>query len=723
MDIATKIFRFLYRWKWWLIIFPVIAAILVWYMTKDMKRVYTSNTVIYTGVISGYNLETSLSSKVDMLQSNNQMENFINIINSFTTLQNVSLKLYAQHLTYGDTLNDTKYIWASHFQPIYRHCPDKVKALVDHSSYENTLANLKGALKNEYDNYIYGLFMWNYQYYGKETLEKITVSRIKTSDMIEISYTNDDPYVVYNTLLLLNEEFFYQYTKIRDDETDNAIKYFENELIRISNLIKVAEEEQKKFSISKKVVNYEEQTKQIAFIQSNYTLKKQEATLTLNSTAKIIDNLEMKFGKSFDVIKQNDDFVKRLKTVSDLSNQLAISTVFQGNSTDSLAENKASYFALQRDLRNSEKELTSRLGEYSTMNATGEVLISKDIAYEWLQATIQNECAVEELKALQLIEKDIDKMYEEYSPIGIYLKQQERLMSFLEKEYLSVMDNLNQAKLRKKNTQMSTANLKVMAPPQLPLNAEPTKKNYFVAAAGLGTFFFILGILLIMEIIGKTLQDKERAESLTGGKVIAALPGMMNFRYRKYRDEYFDIAIKNLSNSILNRAQEHEMNIVNFISFTPNAGKSNIINLIASHWSRTGKRYRIVNWKEAIDKNDREVMYPINLNDLLSLGTDNIIVVEHRDLSNEIISKEILQKAIINILILDAGTSWKDADKIYYKNLLEHLGAEHSESLFICLTNASKLAVEEFTGQLPPYNFLTNLSHDIYNFGSTSKSR
>ena len=118
MDIATKIFRFIYRWKWWLIIFPVIAVILVWYMTKDMKRVYTSNTVIYTGVISGYNLETSLSSKVDMLQSNNQMENFINIINSFTTLQNVSLKLYAQHLTYGDTLNDTKYIWASHFQPI-----------------------------------------------------------------------------------------------------------------------------------------------------------------------------------------------------------------------------------------------------------------------------------------------------------------------------------------------------------------------------------------------------------------------------------------------------------------------------------------------------------------------------------------------------------------------------------------------------------------------------
>lgn len=724
MDIATKIFRFIYRWKWWLIFFPAIAVIAVWFLTKDMKRVYTSNTVIYTGVISGYNLESSLTSKVDLIQSNNQMENFINIIRSFTTLQNVSLKLYAQHLTYGDTLKDNRYIWSSHFSPIYHHAPKYIRDFVDRSSYTNTLDNFRKYAKNEYDNYLYGLFMWNYRYYGKETLEKIRVSRVKTSDMIEISYTNDDPNVVYNTLVLLNEEFLEQYSKIRDEETDKAIEYFEGELKRINNLIKVAEEEQKKFSISNKVVNYEEQTKQIAFIQSNFTIREQEAKLSLNSTQKVIDNLESKFGKSFEAIKQNDDFIQRLKSVSSLSNQLALSTIFNNNS-DSLSSNtdqKSSYIALQRDFEKSEKDLTERIDDYSTINATGEVLISKDIALEWLKATIQNECAKEELIALKQVGQDIKQMYEDYSPIGIYLKQQERLMSFLEKDYMSVLDNLNQAKLRKKNTQMSTANLKVMAPPQLPLNAEPTKRKYLVAAAGLGTFIFLLGIFLIMEIMGKTLKNKEKAEKLSGGKVIAALPGDQGIRFNRYKDEYFDVAIRYLSNSILNKTKYQSINIVNFISFSPGMNKTFIINCIANYWNKSGRKYRIVNWKDAFNKNDREVLYPLNMNDLLSMGTDKILLVEHRDIGNEIIQREILQGAILNILVLDSRTSWKDTDRINYQNLMEQLGP-HYQTLFICLTEASKTAVEEFTGQLPPYNFATNFSHYIYNFGNTSKRR
>lgn len=724
MDVATRIFRFIYKWKWWLIIFPIIALVASFYLTKDLKRVYTSNTVIYTGVISGYNLESSLSSRIDIAQSNNQMENFLNIIHSYTTLQNVSLKLYAQHMMYGDTLQDTKYIWASHFAPVYRHAPPAIKALIDKSSYDKTLQNLIDAEKSEYSNYIYGLFMWDYSYYGKKTLEGIKVNRVRTSDMIEISYTNDDPNVVYNTLLLLNEEFLLQYSTIRDEETNKAIDYFQGELARIDTLIKVAEEDQKKFSISKKIINYDEQTKQMAFVQSNFEIRIQEAKLTLNSSQKVIDDLEKKFGKSFETIKNNDEFINRLNAVSNLSNQMALTTIFQGSSITDSSKNAqtASYLALKRDLNKTESELYQHVDDYSKYTASGEVLISKDIALAWLQAVVENEKAKEELEVLKSIEDDINAKYIELSPIGIYLNQQERLMSFLEKEYISALDNLNQAKLRKKNTQMSAANLKVMTPPQLPLNAEPTKRKYYVAGAGIGTFVLILGILLLMEIIGRTLKDKDRTERFTSGKVIAALPGNNSIKYRKYYNEYVEIAVRNLSNNILNKIRYKEKNIVNLISFSPYMGKTQIVNSLANHWNTIGRKYRIVNWEEALNKNDREIMYPINYNDLLSIGTDKIILIEHRDIGHEIIQKEILQNAIINILVLDSRTSWKDTDAIYYHNLIEQLGP-YSQTLFICLTEASKLVVEEFTGQLPPYNFFTNLSHDIYNFGNTSNRR
>lgn len=725
MDVATRIFRFIYRWKWWLTIFPVIAFIAAFYLTKDLKREYTSKTVIYTGVISGYNLESSLSSRIDIAQSNNQMENFLNIIHSYSTLQNVSIKLYAQHMVYGDTINDTKYIWASHFAPIYRHAPANIKNLIDRNSYDRTVKNLLEAEKSEYSNYLYGLFMWDFSYYGKNTLEGIKVSRVRTSDMIEITYTNDDPNVVYNTLLLLNDEFLHQYSTIRDEETDKAIEYFEGELARTDTLIKIAENDQKRFSIANRIINYEEQTKQMAFVQSNFEIRKQEAYLSMNASQKVINDLEKKFGRSFEAIKNNEDFINRLNVVSNLSNQMALTTIFQGSDVADTARSipeSASYLALQKDLNESENDLYEHIDDYSTYTASGEVLISKDIALSWLEAVVQNQKAKEELEVLKTIEDDIAAEYVKLSPIGIYLKQQERLMSFLEKEYMTTLDNLQQAKLRKKNTQMSAANLKVMTPPQLPLNAEPTKRKYYVAGAGIGTFAFILGILLLMEILGRTLRDRDRTERFTNGKVIAALPGNHSVRYRKYYDEFLEIAVRNLSNNILNKIRYKERNIVNIISFSPYMGKSQITNALANHWNTIGRKYRIVNWEEALNKNDREIMYPINYNDLLAFGTDKIILIEHRDISHEIIQREILQNAIINILVLDSRTSWKDTDAIYYHNLVEELGP-YTQTLFICLTEASKLVVEEFTGQLPPYNFFTNLSHDIYNFGNTSNRR
>lgn len=722
MDTAKLIFRFLYKKKWWLIIFPLLACIISVVLTNDIKREYSSNTVIYTGVVSGYNLESSLSTGIDIAQSNNQMENFVNIIKSYTTLKNVSLKLFAQHMAYGDTILDTKYITAEHFKPVYDITPASIKKLIVHGDADSTYANLLKNDKNEYDNFLYGIFMWDYSYYGKKALEEIQVSRVRSSDMIELQYTNDDPNVVYYTLLMLNEEFIEQYKIIRDQEADGAISYFEKELHRIDSLIKFNEDEQKSFSVQKKVINYEEQTKQMAFLQSNYKVRYQETLLSLNSSKQLIDDMERRFGKSFNNIKNNEDFMRKLNTVSSLSNQLAISSIFQNPETldtiNGIPTNSAN-FALERELKNTETELMTHVDEYYKFSGQGEVVISRDIALQWLAATVAYETAKKDMDVLKDVEKDINDMYEEYSPIGVYLKQKERVLGFLEQEYLSALDNLNQAKLRKKNTQMSASNLKVITPPQLPLSAKPTKRIYIVLASAFGVLVFILCVFIISELMGTTLRDKDRTERITHGNVVSAMPGKKLGWYKKYYNDYLSIATRQLSNVILNKTRYQERNIVNIISFSPEIGKTAILSQLSTHWNNIGRKNRVINWKEAMNKIDREIMYPINYNDLLSFGTDRILLIEHQDMSSDIIQKEILQNAIINILVLDATRSWKDTDKYLYNSLIEQLETK-SNSLCICLVNATKSVVEDFTDQLPPYNLFTNLSYDIYNLGGAS---
>ena len=57
MDLFRYIVRFLYKIRWYLIILPLIALIVAWFLTRNMERVYDTNTTIYTGMITGYNIE------------------------------------------------------------------------------------------------------------------------------------------------------------------------------------------------------------------------------------------------------------------------------------------------------------------------------------------------------------------------------------------------------------------------------------------------------------------------------------------------------------------------------------------------------------------------------------------------------------------------------------------------------------------------------------------
>jgi len=57
MDVFRYVIRLLYRIRWYLVILPLIALIIAWFTTRDMDRQYDVSTTVYTGMITGYNIE------------------------------------------------------------------------------------------------------------------------------------------------------------------------------------------------------------------------------------------------------------------------------------------------------------------------------------------------------------------------------------------------------------------------------------------------------------------------------------------------------------------------------------------------------------------------------------------------------------------------------------------------------------------------------------------
>ena len=84
------------------------------------------------------------------------------------------------------------------------------------------------------------------------------------------------------------------------------------------------------------------------------------------------------------------------------------------------------------------------------------------------------------------------------------------------------------------------------------------------------------------------------------------------------------------------------------------------------------------------------------------------------------ISPALLNDGTINLLVARANRTWKDTDQKAYEELKANLSPEKRKSLFFYLTQADRNAVEEFTGQLPPYTVFKNFIYRISQLGLTA---
>jgi len=127
MDIS-QLFMILKRHILLLILVPVILAAAVWYYTRNQDSTYQSETIIYTGIVSGYNLESTSNTNVDFMGTNMQFDQIVNYLSSRKVIEETAIRLLAQHLmleTY-----DTRYINQKNYEAIQQNTPKEVKDLV-----------------------------------------------------------------------------------------------------------------------------------------------------------------------------------------------------------------------------------------------------------------------------------------------------------------------------------------------------------------------------------------------------------------------------------------------------------------------------------------------------------------------------------------------------------------------------------------------------------------
>lgn len=718
MDIFRYIVRFLYKIRWYLVILPMIALIFAWFSTRNMERVYDANTTIYTGMITGYNIEGGSGIAGGNAQTN--MQNLMLIITTDNTIHEVSLRLFARCMIYGNPHKDNNYISAEHFRQLDATVPADVKALINHNSEDATYSNLKAYEKPSQDNYLFGLLNYH-NYFGINNITaRLKVLQLDKSDIIDIAYTANDAGICYNTLDILNDVFARQYQQLRYGETSNVIRFFEREVARLYKILTGAENDLIKYNIQHRIINYAEQTKQLTVLEAQQQNAENEIRMNLATTEALVTYLKEQLGDRAKVVESNKDFTNLVRDISRLESR--ISNLRLMNS-----ENGGNNTEAQLELAKAEKQLREALEKVRNLAKTIEAntfntetgVKAKDLIDKWLEQVILLEKTKAELEAQDIMIESIEEQYQKYSPIGATLDRKERHIGFIESNYIEMLKALNAARLRQRNLQMSTATLRVLNPPMFPMSAQSTNRIMILVGAFMLAFIMTALYFFIIETLDRTLRDRMRSERITQIPVMGCFPKESTLRYRRFNKTISDLALRQLSKALLPYFQEGQQNVLNLLSTDAANGKSYLAQELENYWVSIGLQVRRLTYDEDFLAEDSRYIMAKDVKDLCpDIQPNEIAIIEYPNLDDNSISSALLNLGTINLMVTRANRTWKDVDQKALKELQSRL--KNQNTLFMYLTEANRYAVEEFVGQLPPYTRFNNFVYRMSQLGLTA---
>lgn len=715
MDILQYIFKFFYHIRYWLIYGSLAVTGLVVYVTRFLPKSYTVSTTIFTGIVSG----ASIIDGTQPAPISNAFDNIINLVKAKSTLENVSIKLFALSMMYGDPQVDNTYITAYNYRKLSELVPEEVKKLIDKKSFEKTLENLNIYKEDSPDNFLYTLLNWQHPHYSYKAISTAKIQRLGNSDIIEIQFESDDPGLAHHTVQLLSDELFKKYEEIRYKSTNDVIKYFEEQLTILSAQLHDMEDSLTVYNVTNKIINYAEQTKAVAGLNNDYEMRLQQMLLDYNSSTALLQLLDKQMEGRAQLLRSNTDFLKALDDLSVINGKITEIESFNSTTSSQNGEILARYKKLLKDTEDRIKSISSNM---SQLKISKEGVAANDIINQWLAELIKNTKTKAELEVMKRTREQLDQQYNVFSPIGTSLKRREREISLTENSYLQFQQALNSARLRQKNIEMSTAALNVITPPAFPLMSNPGKRFLIVLAAFFGSLLFITGFFLLIELLDRTLRDGLRAARLTGLSILSVFPDKGKLRYRGYNKACNRIAASYGCNQLTTYLNTKNTSIINLISTEEQEGKSFIAKYMQEHWEDLGFTVKIISYLTDYDPQSKNYLEAQSLSDIYkpTIGEikPDILIIEYPALKKTHISSSLIQEAQINLVVADACRVWKSSDQKLLQNFQKQIG---EKPLYLLLNNTDREYVEDFTGQLPPYSPYRDFTFRMIQFGITAK--
>jgi succinoglycan biosynthesis transport protein ExoP len=699
--------RIIYRYATYLFVIPILLAVLIFIFTINQKKQYASSALLYTGLASGFDIESGTSDKVDYHAVNNAFDNMISIVESKQTVEEVLLRMLATHI---DARQKEKTIPKIYQEYLSEYLPVAQQKRFHHfSGVDSTYLQLDSALNN-YDPLLINIIRGENGLYSSKLLKTLEVKRHKSSDMLKLYYTAKNPAICKQVVELVIHVFSNRYKAIKVAETGDVVGYFQTQLNMAKARLNKAEDKLTDFRTRNRVINYVEQTKAIAIKKQNALEEYSNKKMNLLATQVALNEIENKLEIREDLLSKNSDLLDKRNRLAELVQQMA--------RTQSSDNTNGYQKGMKKEIEDLKKGIQEDLEVVFSYSNSKEGLPNRQLLTQWLEYVISLNREKANVAYFKKWLDELDALYDNFAPLGSTLARLEREISVSEREYLEILNALNISKLRQQNIQMSSK-LEVVDWPQLPINALASKRKLLVIIGFLFGLISIVTFLIAREFLDNSISTPSKAEKATKLMLIGAFP-LIN---EKLEEEYPNLLsrIKSLSITKL-ISDKTSSKLITIFSAYEGEGKKAIANLLATELREGGIQVNIVrpfNEDNQLEENvqtyisDSKLNQVNSLNDLKIKKLNGFTILILPALTNGKIPYGLIKSADESIMITRADKAWSVTQAKAIKDWKKKVGKKP----FLILNGVKTFNLEEFIGEIgTKHNFLVKWLRKVAKF-------
>jgi len=577
---GADVLRLLRRYWRLLLAVPLVLGGTLFWLTRHEKKSYSSESTIYTGIASGYTLTGN--SDTDFFTANNAFDNLLTLIKSRETKEEVAYQLLAYHIQMNDKLNPALLKWNS-LMRLHQLLPAPLRQRLQGATVEATAANVRAYATASDTNSVYHLVNSNDPVYSVDALGHVGASRINSSDLIKLDYETEDPAICRHTLQLTTQVFTERYRALRMDQTSAVISYYEVETAKALRALSAAERKFLTFNTSNDIINYYEQTKYIAGEREELYADINKIEMQYAAAAAALAAVERKLAGRGTALQSTGDLLRQRHQLEKLQTDIANQQLF-GRLKETDAPAATTVPRLQAQVATVTEAMRATLNDhYSRLNSV-EGIPSKGLLDEWLRNMLDLTESQAKLVVMEKRRREFLAEYHKMAPLGAELKIIEREIDLAQKTYLVLLNHLNDGRASQQNNKLTT-DLKVVAPPFLPLHAKGGKRMALVAGGAFGGFFCVFVTLLGLALLDKSLRKPDTASFQTGLPVLGLLPAAHE------PADYHEAAAAHLARQLLRRVSAHPgpaPYVVGVLSPRRHEGKTPVVRVLAERCRALG---------------------------------------------------------------------------------------------------------------------------------------